>query len=143
MVKETIQSKFAAIHDYASNPLGEMRVTDSFPIGNKYVRQGDVYLTRLASFDATKYKVTQNRQLAPGNSPGSRHTVSDAVTVCEPTNKEEIVTTKSGYRVMGVVVEAKERWTVMHPDHADMSLPEGIYQISYQCDPSTLRRVLD
>ena len=138
----TIEKAYNEIKTYAANPLGDMRVLDEIPVGY-HVRQGDVYVERLESFDKSQYHVTGNRQLAPGATRGSRHTVSDSVTVWEPNVKTEVVWQNNGFTMLGPVVESKERFTIAHPDHADFSVPGGCYQISYQIDPVTMKRVLD
>lgn len=131
------------IKTYAANPLGETRVIDSIAVG-QHVRQGDVYLELIDSFDKKEYVVTQDRQLAKGNTKGSRHTVDESVTVYAPkSNNTNAQSTNGGWRVMGPVVVSKDRFTLSHPQHACFSLPGGTYQVSYQVDPNTLQAVLD
>lgn len=145
LVKEnsqTIEDTLQAIQAYAKNPLGEMRVLPAVDVGY-HVRQGDLYIERISAFDMTKYDVVNDRQLAPGSTQGSRHTVDGTVTVLKHKTAQQVLKVNDGYKMLGPVVESKERFTVSHPEHAAMSLPSGTYQISYQCDPSTLRRVLD
>jgi hypothetical protein len=141
-----LKDAYQKIEQYAANPLGEMRVIDDkdFLVG-KHVRQGDLYIIRMdpSTFDKTKYKVTQNRQLAPGSTKGSRHTVTDAVTVYAPVKEQEVLRQNDGFTMLGPVVESKERFSVDHPEHAAMSCPAGTYQISYQIDPITQRKVQD
>jgi hypothetical protein len=138
----TVQKIYQQIDAYTQNPLGEMRVLDSCPVG-KGGRQGDVYLYAIASFDPTHATLVEDRQLAPGTSSGSRHTVSDSVKVWKPSNFNTCENTPLGFKMVGYVVEADTRWTLMHPEHPDASVPAGTYQICYQVDPSTMQRVLD
>lgn len=142
--KTKVVETYQAIQDYAQSPLGDMRVIDECPVGY-HVRQGDLYVQRIKSFNKEDYKEVSNRQLAPGQSKGSRHTVSDSVTVYEPIDKSmgnaEIV--NGGIIIKGPIIESKDRFSVMHVEHADMSMPCGTYQIMYQADPQTMRRVQD
>lgn len=142
MVETTVKETFKNIDLYTANPLGDMRVIDEFPCGC-HVRQGDVYITRISNFAKNDCKLTNDKQLAPGTSAGSRHIVSDAVNVFIADDHLKCVKNAHGFVVNGPIVEAFDRWTVMHPEHADISMPEGIYKINYQCDPNTLNRVLD
>jgi hypothetical protein len=133
------------IKKFAENTESNTRVLpDDCPVGSGG-RQGDVYLIRLASFNSGKSKLTHDRQLAPGNTQGSRHTVDENVQVWIPKDglKDQVITTEFGLCVMGPVVTAKERWTLSHPDHANFSAPAGDWQISYQVDPIRQARVLD
>ena len=132
-----VQEQFKKITEFASNPLGEMRVLDSVPVG-KHIRQGDVYVKRIESFNKEGYKLTQNRQLAPGSTMGSRHTVSDAVNVYEkPDQSAAKPKNEFGFSVAGPVIEADTRFTISHPEHASFSLPAGCYEVSYQVDTKT------
>jgi len=142
MVKDQIKQHFATIREYAANPLGDMRVIDDFPVGY-HVRQGDVYVFRVDDFDKESFDFTSERQLAPGDTLGSRHTVSDAVNVYKPVVANRVEQTEVGYMGVGPVIVSKDRWTLMHPEHADISICEGTYQIYYQIDPQTMSRVLD
>jgi hypothetical protein len=143
MNNTTIEKTYEKIQSFAQNPLGDQRVIDAIGVGY-HVRQGDLYIKRIDGIDKGEYKVTSNRQLAPGTNKGSRHTVNDSVTVYEHVSKQGEATTNSlGFMINGPVIECPERFSVSHPEHADMSLPAGIYQINYQVDPATMRRVLD
>lgn len=133
---------YKKIEEYAANPLGDMRVVDECPAG-KFVRQGDVYVTAVKEYDSALYVPTENRQLAPGSSKGSRHTVSDSVSVFRLKEEAKVEKTNKGFVVLGPMIESKERFSIMHPEHADISLPPGRYCISYQVDPVTMKRVLD
>lgn len=147
-MNNTITESYNKIQAFADSPLGDMRVLDEIPVGY-HVRQGDLYITAVSGFDKALFEKTENRQLAPGTSKGSRHTVSDAVTVLKPkTEGQTEVKRGSGNRltsvkVIGPVIVAKDRFTVSHPQHADMSCPAGTYQVSYQADPRTMARVRD
>ena len=103
---------------------------------NQSVRQGDVYLTRVPD-NHRRGLATTDRQLAPGTSKGSRHVVADqqGVSLFKPADETD--------PLAGPIVVAEQRFRVTHPEHADFSLPSGTYQVGYQLDPRTRRRVAD
>lgn len=105
---------------------------------NQVVRQGDIYLL-VVEANHSKGKKIKDRQLAPGNTKGSRHIVEGKVKLYEG----NIVDDEFGSALTGPVIVADERFTVTHPEHADVSLPSGTYQVGYQADPRTRERVAD
>jgi hypothetical protein len=131
------------VRDFAQDPLKETRVIDSVEVG-QHVRQGDVYIQRVAAPAA--WKETKNRQLAPGTTMGSRHTVDESVKVlANPAGAKVERTTDNRFpfRCNGPQIVSEDRFTVSHPEHADFSLPAGTYQVSFQCDPQSMQRVQD
>lgn len=112
------------------------------------VRQGDLYLWRVASTDEREPLAellrsawpefhlgkigerTSNRQLAPGTTRGSRHEVADgdarALTIYAPS--------RGGHPCEGPLIVADGRFSVVHPEHAEIQLPAGTYQVIYQRD---------
>jgi len=90
------------------------------------IRQGDVYLRRLAAFPAAHGNETPNRQLAPGTTQGSRHCVEGEATIYAPLEMAD--------RLTGPVIEARGRIVITHPEHAHFALPAGFYQVTYQRD---------
>ena len=127
--------------DFAKDPLKETRVVDSIEIG-QFVRQGDVYIQRVGS--AGDWKATENRQLVPGTTMGSRHTVDASVTVLANPNGAKVERIeRNKARCLGPQLLSKDRFTVSHPEHADMSLPGGIYQCYFQVDSQSMKRVED
>jgi len=127
--------------DFAKDPLKETRVIDSISIG-QHVRQGDVYIQRIASVN--DWKTTENRQLAPGTTMGSRHTVDGSVVVLANPNGAQVERiTRNKARCLGPQLLSKDRFTIAHPEHADMSLPGGTYQCYFQVDSQSMKRVED
>lgn len=125
----------------ARAPLTETRVVSKIAVG-EFVRQGDVYLERIASLTEGWTK-TDNRQLAPGTSPGSRHVVGAGPALFvspEMTPRENVGRT---VRLLGPQIEAKEAFVLEHPEHAHMALPAGCYQSSYQLDFQQQQAVRD
>ena len=104
------------------------------------VRQGDLYITLLASVP-TGYKrqATFNLQLASGETQGSRHILdsADGVTCYVDPDATEF----DG----PVLVLEKER-ELTHPEHGNWILPPATYGVSYQRTQDDLdrqRRVAD
>lgn len=138
-----IKDSLEQIQQYAANPLGNDRVIDKIEIDH-WARQGDVYITKISdSVNLADYAKTADRQLAPGSSKGSRHTVDETVEVWKAKTEQKVDNKNNGYTMLGPVIVSKDRFSILHPDHAHFSLPKGSYQVSYQIDPSTLSRVLD
>jgi hypothetical protein len=93
----------------------------------QWFAQGDLDIVRISKkdFDTSRGKKTSERQLAPGTTKGSRHTTDGNVLVY--TNKDHDA-------LRGPVINATSRWNVRHPEHANVSLPQGYYRIDYQRD---------
>ena len=127
--------------DHAKSPFKESRTVDTIDIG-QFARQGDVYLVKI---DSIKFlKTTDNRQLAPGSTLGSRHTVDGSVSVfVNPYGAQVERINEAKFRCVGPQIESKDRFTVSHPEHADISLPAGCYQVMFQVDAANQRRVAD
>lgn len=100
----------------------------------KWAHQGDVALVRIDKLPEGK-KITE-LQLAPGTTKGSRHILADF---------EGIIIQHSNHPLYGPAFQAKERFTLTHPEHAHYSLPPGCYQVIYQQDNEMeeIRRVQD
>ena len=93
------------------------------PVGAT-VRQGDIYLQRVRAPDGRLRSWRDGHQLAPGSHPGARHVVNGAARLrayMEPLNARS-----------GPVVFATSRIDVDHPEHATISLPPGVYEVTYQ-----------
>lgn len=119
---ESIKSD--ALHTYIN--AGDKGNGVVMEVGDAH-RQGDIYIRKIAAVPAGVQKMEQVRlQLAPGESQGSRHVLDSAsgVQMFEPGAQATVLD--------GPVFVLKERRTVTHPEHGDVSLPEGTYCIDYQ-----------
>lgn len=129
------------VQEFATHKAKQaVRYIDAIKVG-EFIRQGDVYLERIEKRDMESYKtVTQDRQLAPGTTKGSRHIVAASSNVT-------IYTTENVHSfLMGPQIEAKDRFVLEHPEHAHFSLPAGTYQARYQqewTEKDEVRRVRD
>lgn len=117
----------------AAGADAETRFVRAIGVG-EYVRQGDIYVVRIDTLPRGMTE-TQDRQLAPGATQGSRHVAEGDLTVHRRTDTREVG--------IGPVVRARQEWRLAHPEHAHMVLPSGDYQIRYQVDERTKRAVQD
>lgn len=129
------------IAEAARKPITETRNVTAIAVG-EFARQGDVYLERISSLSKDWTK-TGNRQLAPGTSPGSRHVVTKGPTLFVSPELIPRENTRTGVRLLGPQIEAREPFTVEHPEHAHITLPPGLYQASYQLDFQQQQAVRD
>ncbi len=100
---------------------------------NDVVRQGDVYVA-LARPAVERGARRGSHQVAVGTTTGSRHVAEGDVEVFDRVGATE---------QDGPIVVAKDRWTLTHPEHCHVSLPAGTYEVGYQIDEMTRRRVAD
>lgn len=127
------------IEQAAERTTPALRTIESMKV-SEVVRQGDLYVERIARLPKSRGPKTANRQLAIGETQGSRHVAEGDVTV--------YATAKDADALTGPVIVARERWTLTHPEHGHFSLPAGKYRTRYQRDyarerAEELRRVQD
>lgn len=104
------------------------------------VRQGDIYITRLRGLPAGRTTALAERQLAPGQTQGSRHIVEGPARLlrCEPVEVERALRDACGLSVtapeplIGPVIDATGEVTVTHPEHGNRTLCPGVYAVTYQ-----------
>lgn len=114
-----------------------VRHIESISVG-QFVRQGDIYI-HCVDENHAHGPATDNRQLAMGETQGSRHVIEGECAVMEGTTTPDWATRA----LLGPLVKLFKRGTVTHPEHAHVSLPAGTYQITHQMDARTLERVRD
>lgn len=103
------------------------------------VRQGDLYLVCIQ--ELPKGKPTNNRQLAPGNTQGSRHILEGRCKIVECDKPHARIHDS----LCGPAFHCEGEVTVAHPEHGHKILPEDttwrvIYQQAYADE---VRRVQD
>jgi len=109
----------------------------------EWARQGDCYLLRIAARDMA-WQHTDNHQLAPGVSNGSRHVAEDKVLVFISNESRLIMQLPNGKALLlGPQLTCDERFLITHPEHAHYSLPAGAWQIGYQLDFTRQQAVRD
>lgn len=123
-------------------PDTETRVARRAEIGTCVAHQGDVYVHRVAD-DHPRGRRLETRQLARGTTQGSRHVAEGEVEVYEGAEFPPTVDARFPRDCLGPVVVAPQGWRMPHPEHTDHEMPAGTYQVTYQLDVSTQRRVAD
>lgn len=125
----------------------ELRIARRLEIGG-VLHQGDVYLHRVAD-DHPRGKLLGTRQVAVGTTIGSRHVMEGSgVEVFEGKKLPPSVKVMAWCReqdLLGPVVVVTQEATLTHPEHAHHRPPtaSGTYQVTYQADFATRRRVMD
>ena len=134
---DTLQT-FQKIETAAKGNQPKLRLITEMSVGEA-IRQGDLYLERIAKLpkDVT---ATTNRQLAIGETQGSRHVATGPVEIFN--------LKKNDNPLAGPVISAKDAWTLTHPEHGHFTLPAGCYRTAYQRDyarerADEIRRVTD
>lgn len=122
------------------NMVAKVRHIETMEVG-KAVRQGDIYIHRVADDHQKGGRVT-SRQLALGDSMGSRHVAEEPSQIFEgyqapPWYNERFAP------LLGPCVVSPKRFVITHPEHAHVDLPAGTYQITHQMDARTRMRTLD
>lgn len=114
-------------------------VYEEFPI-NAIHWQGDVGVWRIEKLPKYAEEIKNpNAQLAPGTSKGSRHIVksSDMNHITFYRNKDRTV-------LEGDILDCKKAVEITHPEHGNVTVPEGIYTIVYQrAYAEEFRRIAD
>lgn len=121
-----MQTTDDALHRIRTTAAGEsrqLRHVEACPPGSG-VRQGDVYLVRLAS-DPVGSRPTTERALAPADARGRRHVVEGDGVLCRPSG---------GDPHDGWYLHARGRVEIAHPEHASISIPAGWYEVRVQID---------
>lgn len=95
----------------------------SMDIGD-FVRQGDLYLYRV-ELPGDVEPIAAVKQLAPGNTQGSRHELDslDGVTMHR---------LRDANPLQGPILTLREQRTLTHPEHGHITLQPGCYAVTYQ-----------
>lgn len=105
-----------------------------------YHRQGDVYFVRAGDSVPKRAKaIKPMRQLAPGETQGSRHIIREA-----DMGHLKFYARPEATPLDGPIIVASKPFTVDHPEHGSVTLPAGTYSCHYQRQyAEELRRVAD
>lgn len=126
-MREALESFDAAAPERIGSPsLGDV------------VRQGDLYLIAIESLPTGKK--TNERQLVPGTTQGSRHVVEGNVEIVNEVRFRDIPAV-----LVGPAFKCNSETTVTHPEHGDKILPaDTVWQCVYQqAYADEIRRVQD
>ena len=112
--------------------------THRFALVGDVVRQGDLYLIAIESLP--NGKKTNERQLVPGTTQGSRHVVEGNVEIVNEVQFKDIPAV-----LVGPAFKCNSETTVTHPEHGDKILPaDTVWQCVYQqAYADEIRRVQD
>jgi len=128
---QTIEKNHESVLLASQSPCKEVRILDECPIGYGG-DQGDLLIRRIAQVPEGAILVS-DRQLAPGTTQGSRHTVSARVKVYKPSNFGQAIRTgsrdKTKCRIQGLIVQDSQPITFEHPEHADHIYPLSLIHI--------------
>jgi hypothetical protein len=120
------------------NAKPEVRYIAKIDVGC-VVRQGDIYI-HAVKLDHKCGEKLKDRQLALGNTQGSRHIADAPASIFAGTTLPEWCDQRT---FLGPLVKSAKRFVITHPEHAHVSLPAGEYQITHQMDARTMDRVRD
>lgn len=122
--------------------MPEVRVIREMKIG-QVVRQGDIYIERVKEIEG-KGKAVKSRQLAPGNTKGSRHIVDESPSV-KIWESSPALGSRARFQV-GPAIEAVGDFAVSHPEHAWVRFALGVkaaFQVWFQADFARKERARD
>jgi hypothetical protein len=128
---DAIQSHAEAIRNDGAHEVATASPGDTWA-------QGDVGIVCLAGLPAgCRLDPNPTAQLAPGETQGSRHCLTDLAAV-------NLYRMGDATPLDGPVIEAPQGCTIAHPEHGDVTLPPGTYGVIYQrAYADELRRVQD
>lgn len=116
-----------------------LRICRNMKIG-EVARQGDIYIHRVKDNHPHGEK-TDNHQLAVGNNIGSRHIADDSFEVYEGTTLPNYVDSR---HFLGQLIKGtKDSSMITHPEHANICVGKGTFQITHQMDIRTMKRVVE
>jgi hypothetical protein len=130
------------------------RLLESFDVGD-VSHQGDLVLVRISKLPLSAQR-RKRRQLAPGNTPGSRHVLKrGAAYDCESSEVAWLIRLATGCTVeiayIGPVFVSPDNSTandLAHPEHGNQGFPAGavvavVYQRNWDHEQAQARRTLD
>lgn len=140
----TVNESTAKIQQVAENNSQDVR--DCTKLKDMQIfRQGDIYICKFESekslktlfkeikaqndlwsfFEQTELEHRNTKQLAVGDTKGSRHIVS---------GNAKVMFYKQGHPCLGGVITGTGPWTLNHPDHANGHFGAGEFMFYYQMD---------
>lgn len=104
------------------------------------VRQGDIYIHKVKDSHPHGERL-KNHQLAQGLTMGSRHIADETIEVYEGVKLPEWVARN---HFLGPLLVCKKATSLIsHPEHSNIALGEGCFQVTMQMDIRTMKRVQD
>ena len=118
---------------------GGLKTVETMNVGDVF-RQGDIYIVKVED-SHKKGDETGITKLAEGSSKGSSHIAVGNVRVFKGSLPSDYDYSLDD--LVGPCIVATDRFAIEHPEHDDVSLPAGTYQIMYQLDTRTMSKVID
>lgn len=141
---KTVEEAVKAVESAGADT--EVRVIRRMEIGSA-IQQGDLYVHRLPDKWARGKRIGDGSvQVALGTGNGARHMAEGPVEVFQGKKLPDGVTAPNNVEdgeICGPVIVATDAWMLRHPEHPHHQLPAGVYGVTYQYDPQTMRRVAD
>ncbi len=142
-----VQKAAEAIRNDETQTVGTVSAGD-------VIRQGDLYLVALGPTPVIgETTPTNERQLAPGTTQGSRHTIDGPAKIGRAADPRVVATLVNRMvrgaavepELVGPIVQTEGPCTLAHPEHGNFVLPAGetfatIYQRAFA---DTVRRQFD
>jgi hypothetical protein len=147
----TAEKAMASVQKSAEKTRNDETATIGTMSLGDVIRQGDVYLIAIAELPE-KRTLTENRQLAPGTSQGSRHVILGECEVFEADPAQTMALVGTACKgldlkpeLMGPVVRTLAAVELDHPEHGNKVLPANeCFAVVYQrAFADTVRRQLD
>jgi hypothetical protein len=145
----TIERDMKSIGEHAEKIRNDKTEKVSTMSIGDVVRQGDIYITRIASLPNSA-KPINDRQLASGTTQGSRHVLKGgSLYSADASELAKLIKSASGATIpvelIGPVFVPEADVTIEHPEHGHRILPrECIGAVTYQrAFAGTIRRVQD
>ena len=137
--KAEFEQNLQDLRDSVESLDGSVTETIGSPSIGDVVRQGDLYLVNIESLPAGKK--LEDRQLAEGNTQGSRHVVQGDVTLVTP----EAAHAGIDRVLCGPAFHCNEAAEVTHPEHGNKILPKDTtWRVTFQrAHAEEMRRVQD
>lgn len=130
------------IEGIAATPDATERDATDLKIGEG-IRQGDIYVIRVDGRRLAKRKVQAltERNLAQNTGTGHGH-IAEGNLLTYPSLEGPIPGVKPD-ALRGLSIRANEEWLLKHDEHCSFKLPAGYFQVLFQLDWETRKRVED
>jgi len=134
MISATLEKIESAAEKIRSD---EQQTFSVAAVDGDHFRQGDIYIWKRDSIPSTaKRAKKQDAQLAPGTTKGSRH-------ILDSLRGVEVFQVDSSDPLQGPFLQTDRERVVTHPEHGNVLLPSGCYEITYQLAYAEERRRIE